>query len=111
MKRHGLTRCDRCQRLWNRDVNGALNIWKIAHGALVGRPRPGYLSRAGAGAGAEAGAGAGAGATARGVMIKNNFIYHTRGYDTVHPKVLLTPNNNNNNIHIHHHTVHINRER
>ena len=44
MKRHGLTRCDHCQRLWNQDVNGACNIWKIAFGALAGRPRPGYLS-------------------------------------------------------------------
>ena len=56
MRRHGLTRCDRCQRLWNRDVNAACNIWKLAHCALVGNPRPDYLSRAGAGAGNGAGA-------------------------------------------------------
>jgi transposase len=40
----GLTRCDYCGRTWNRDVNGALNILRLAIEALVhGNERPAYL--------------------------------------------------------------------
>lgn len=31
--------------LWNRDTNGAINIWKIAIDAIQGRERPEYLRR------------------------------------------------------------------
>ena len=44
--RHGLVKCQTCSRLWNRDVNAASNIWKIAHNAILGRDRPDYLQRA-----------------------------------------------------------------
>ena len=45
VKRHGLLRCQNGCGLWNRDTNGAINIWKIAMGAIVGRERPEYLKR------------------------------------------------------------------
>ena len=35
--------CSNCARLWNRDVNAASNIWKIADKALSGEERPAYL--------------------------------------------------------------------
>jgi hypothetical protein len=38
MKRHGLLRCKNGCGLWNRDTNGAINIWKIAVRA-IGRKR------------------------------------------------------------------------
>ena len=41
--RHGLVKCSNCARLWNRDVNAASNIWKIADKALSGEERPAYL--------------------------------------------------------------------
>ena len=44
---HGLVRCRTCSRLWNRDVNAASNIWKIAKEAIGGRQRPEYLARGG----------------------------------------------------------------
>ena len=44
--RHGLVRCDRCHRRWNRDVNAASNIWRIASSELLGQGRPHYLQRA-----------------------------------------------------------------
>ena len=43
--RHGLVRCQTCHRLWNRDVNAASNIYKIAFNALHGLERPVYLQR------------------------------------------------------------------
>ena len=42
---HGLLRCTTCKRLWNRDINAAINIWKIARNALDGIARPPYLCR------------------------------------------------------------------
>ena len=44
--RHGLVKCSTCSRLWNRDVNAASNIWKVAKNAILGLPRPDYLQRA-----------------------------------------------------------------
>jgi len=41
----GLLRCKTCKRLWNRDTNAALNIWKIAKAAINGEQRPAYLQR------------------------------------------------------------------
>ena len=43
--RHGLVKCQTCSRLWNRDVNAASNIWKIATRAIHGLDRPAYLQR------------------------------------------------------------------
>ena len=40
---HGLVRCKTCHRIWNRDVNGALNILAVAEAALNGENRPKYL--------------------------------------------------------------------
>src|SRR5271167_3362736 len=40
---HGLLRCTTCSRIWNRDVNGAINILHIAKAALGGDQRPKYL--------------------------------------------------------------------
>jgi hypothetical protein len=45
MKRHGLLRCKNGCGLWNRDTNGAINIWKIAVEAIGKRKRPLYLRR------------------------------------------------------------------
>jgi hypothetical protein len=42
---NGLLRCRTCKRLWNRDLNAAINIWNIAYNALHGRDRPLYLQR------------------------------------------------------------------
>ncbi len=42
---HGLVRCKTCARLWNRDVNAACNIHKIAKAALDSLPRPPYMQR------------------------------------------------------------------
>jgi len=42
---HGLVKCNTCSRLWNRDVNAACNIWKIAHCAINGVERPLHLQR------------------------------------------------------------------
>ncbi len=42
---HGLVRCKTCTRLWNRDVNAACNIHKIAKAALDGLIRPPYMQR------------------------------------------------------------------
>ena len=46
IQRHGLLRCDHCHRLWNRDANGACNIWTLANEQVCGRPRPNFLSQA-----------------------------------------------------------------
>jgi transposase len=45
IKRHGLLRCKNGCGLWNRDTNGAINIWKIAKEAIGRRERPEYLKR------------------------------------------------------------------
>ena len=42
---HGLFKCNTCSRLWNRDVNGACNIWKMAQCAINRVERPLYLQR------------------------------------------------------------------
>ena len=44
---HGLLRCKNCKTMWNRDVNGATNIYKIAKNAILEKPRPKYLCREG----------------------------------------------------------------
>ena len=41
--RYNLTRCNKCGMLWDRDVNGACNIWKIAKAAIDGHDRPAFL--------------------------------------------------------------------
>ena len=43
--RHGLLECKTCNRLWNRDMNGSLNILKICKEAIAGNERPAYLKR------------------------------------------------------------------
>ena len=44
---HGLLRCknNNCGCYWNRDVNGASNIYKIAYNAVNNEERPKYLQR------------------------------------------------------------------
>ena len=44
---HGLLRCKnkKCGCYWNRDVNGATNIYKIAYNAVNNKERPKYLQR------------------------------------------------------------------
>ena len=42
---HGALRCKICNAVWNRDVNGATNIWKIAKAAIEEKERPKYLQR------------------------------------------------------------------
>jgi transposase len=42
---HGLIKCKTCLRVWNRDVNGATNICRIAKNAINGLERPKYLCR------------------------------------------------------------------
>jgi transposase len=42
---HGLLRCTTCNTLWNRDVLGATNIYKISSSAINGDERPLYLRR------------------------------------------------------------------
>lgn len=41
----GLTVCANCKSFWNRDCNGAKNIYKIASCAVNKKPRPTYLCR------------------------------------------------------------------
>ena len=43
-KRHNLTRCNRCNMLWDRDCNAASNIWKVAYAAINDQPRPLFLN-------------------------------------------------------------------
>jgi hypothetical protein len=42
---HGLICCKNGCGYWNRDVNGATNIFKIAYNAINNKARPNYLSR------------------------------------------------------------------
>jgi transposase len=42
---HGLICCKNGCGYWNRDVNGATNIFKIAYNAINNKERPNYLSR------------------------------------------------------------------
>jgi hypothetical protein len=42
---HGLISCKNCSNVWNRDVNGATNIYRIAKNAVNGLERPKYLCR------------------------------------------------------------------
>jgi hypothetical protein len=42
---HGLICCKNGCGYWNRDVNGATNIYKIAYNAINNKERPNYLSR------------------------------------------------------------------
>jgi hypothetical protein len=42
---HGLIKCQTCLGVWNRDVNGATNICRIAKNAINGIERPKYLCR------------------------------------------------------------------
>ena len=42
---HGLIKCKTCLGVWNRDVNGATNIYRIAKSAINGIERPKYLCR------------------------------------------------------------------
>jgi transposase len=42
---HGALRCKNCEAVWNRDVNGATNIHRIAKNAINGLERPKYLCR------------------------------------------------------------------
>jgi len=42
---HGALRCKNCEAVWNRDVNGATNIYRIAKNAINGLERPKYLCR------------------------------------------------------------------
>jgi len=42
---HGLLRCKNECGLWNRDINGATNIYKIVKNQINGKERPLYLSR------------------------------------------------------------------
>ena len=42
---HGLLCCKNGCGYWNRDVNGATNIYKIAYNAINNKGRPNYLSR------------------------------------------------------------------
>ncbi len=42
---HGALMCKTCSVLWNRDENGARNIYKIARNYITKRERPKYLDR------------------------------------------------------------------
>jgi len=42
---HGLISCKSCSNVWNRDCNGAKNIYKIAFNSIHKKDRPGYLCR------------------------------------------------------------------
>ena len=42
---HGLIMCKTCCSVWNRDCNGATNIYKIAYNEINGKGRPFYLRR------------------------------------------------------------------
>ena len=42
---HGLLSCKNCANVWNRDCNGATNIYKIAYNCVNKKDRPSYLCR------------------------------------------------------------------
>ena len=42
---HGLFSCKNCANVWNRDTNGATNIYKIAYNSIHKLDRPEYLCR------------------------------------------------------------------
>jgi len=42
---HGLLSCKNCANVWNRDCNGATNIYKIAYNSIYKIERPSYLCR------------------------------------------------------------------
>ena len=42
---HGLLSCKNCANVWNRDCNGATNIYKIASNSVHKKERPNYLCR------------------------------------------------------------------
>lgn len=42
---HGLISCKSCSNVWNRDCNGATNIYKIAYNSIHNMNRPSYLCR------------------------------------------------------------------
>ena len=42
---HGLISCKSCSNVWNRDCNGATNIYKIAYNSIHKIERPNYLCR------------------------------------------------------------------
>ncbi len=42
---HGLLSCKNCANVWNRDCNGATNIYKIAYNSIHNIERPSYLCR------------------------------------------------------------------
>ena len=42
---HGLLSCKNCANVWNRDTNGAKNIYKIAYNSIHNLDRPSYLCR------------------------------------------------------------------
>lgn len=42
---HGLLSCKNCANVWNRDCNGAKNIYKIAFNSINNMDRPSYLCR------------------------------------------------------------------
>ena len=42
---HGLLKCQICKSVWNRDCNGATNIYKIANNTINELERPNYLCR------------------------------------------------------------------
>ena len=42
---HGLLSCKNCANVWNRDCNGAKNIYKIALNSFNNKERPDYLCR------------------------------------------------------------------
>ena len=49
--KHGLLKCETCKKLWNRDLNGSMNIYKVAKSEIFGaikgikkaKRRPEYL--------------------------------------------------------------------
>ena len=42
---HGLLSCKNCANVWNRDCNGAKNIYKISYTSIHSIERPSYLCR------------------------------------------------------------------
>ncbi len=42
---HVLPLCQQCGRFWSRDIYASLNIARLTKCAMMGTPRPHYLSR------------------------------------------------------------------